>query len=97
MDEREAVKNLLQYLTDHSLVSCDEFAEVMKIFNITTTWISDEMTGQWAGALGKKGRFLVDVYSPLNPGGERFEFDSPQEAAQFSALQRRIGDPGFKQ
>lgn len=88
MEDRQLVKNLLQYLTDHELHHCAEFAALQARFNITTTALSlcsmrrDEL------------RHIVDVYSPDTSGAESFEFDSLEAAESFAATRCRDGDTG---
>ncbi|MGQ3665347.1 hypothetical protein [Citrobacter braakii] len=88
MEDRQLVKNLLQYLTDHALHHSAEFTALQARFNITTTVLSSRST--FSGAQ----RHIVMVYSSNASGAESFEFNSLEAAESFAATRRRDGDAG---
>lgn len=91
--DRQTVKALLQYMTDHCLTDSDEFRETIKRFNVTTTGIHDR--GEFFSTTFR-ARYLVDVFSPetidASPNGVRVEFDTKDQADDFAAEQQRAGD-----
>jgi hypothetical protein len=91
--DRQTVKSLLQYMTDHYLIGSDEFRAAIKQFNVTTTSVHDR--GEFFSTTFRC-RYLVDVFSPetidANPNGVRYEFDTEEQAVAFAAEQRMAGD-----
>lgn len=85
MNDRDAVKALLQALTSKLLISSPEFAAALAHFDITTIYEGVKGDPDWAGLFGHKGCFFVDVFSAANPKGLRYDFDCRQDAEAFAA------------
>lgn len=95
--DRAVVKALLQYMTDKCLTSSDEFRAALKQFNVTTTYSGKDIEhDESAKILGVKHNHFVDVYYPSRVDehhyGERFKFETKEEADAFSARERMNGD-----
>lgn len=92
--DRAVVKALLQSMTERHLTSSPEFWAALDHFNITTTCQFEKLSPEVLSVFGKKGNFVVDVYSPdtTEAMSVRYEFDSEELASAFAANQRIIGD-----
>lgn len=94
--DRLIVKNLLQSMTDNCLTGSDEFRAAVKHFNITTTYVDQQVSDKAAALLGKEHNHFVDVFHPSrieeHPHGERFWFATKVEADAFSFRERMNGD-----
>lgn len=58
-------------MTDKLLISSPEFAAILVHFNIITTYQGVKGDPDWAGLLGKKGCFYVNVFSAGYPKGRK--------------------------
>lgn len=85
MNDRQAVTQLMQYLSDKLLTSSDAFAQTLRHFDIQTTYEGIMGDPEFAGFANWKGFFFVDVFSAAHPKGQRFEFDTAEEAKAFAS------------
>ncbi|HAV1239910.1 TPA: hypothetical protein JGU28_004719 [Salmonella enterica] len=79
----EAVRYLLQQMTERVLTSVPGFAEVMKEYNITTTYVFNKHSAQVARLLKEPRNFVADIHTPEYPGGIRYEFTTEDERNRF--------------
>ena len=82
--DREVVKNLLQYMTHKCLTGSDEFYATLTHFNITTTYC-------WTNENATKP-YVVDVFYPECANFERNTFSTKEEAQEFEAQVSAQGD-----
>jgi len=94
--DRLIVKNLLQSMSDSCLFHTEEFRAALKHFNVTTTYVDQQVSDEAAALLSKEHNHFVDVFHPSrieqHPHGERFWFATKVEADAFSARERMNGD-----
>lgn len=94
--DRAVVKALLQYMTERHLTGSEEFRAALKHFNITTTYIDQQVSDEAAALLGKEHNHFVDVFRPSSidtqPHGERYWFATKAEAEDLSTCERMSGD-----
>lgn len=85
--DREVVKDLLQYMTERGLTGSSQFDAALKHFEVTTVVIHPVREGNF---LRKEEIYSMDVYSPetidKNPYGVRYEYKSREEA--LAAIER---------
>lgn len=88
LQDRAVVKALLQSMTNSCLFHTDEFRAALKHFNITTTYIDQQVSDEAAVLLGKENNHFVDVFRPrtidTHTLGERYWFATKAEAEDFA-------------
>ncbi|MCW7419004.1 hypothetical protein OHD37_25570 [Escherichia coli] len=93
VQDREVVKNLLQYLTSKNLTGSVEFREALKHFNVTTVY-------RWENKHSERP-YVVDVFAPdIECGFERHSFKKKHSADVFVRLyvrQEMMSDAYFLQ
>jgi hypothetical protein len=89
--DREVVKNLLQYMTEKCLTGSPEFKAALKHFNITTTYQDRGYSEEDAKFCGRGLYYIVDVNYP-DGTIDRSQFGTELEAKEFAAQERAIGD-----
>ncbi|EHV48141.1 TPA: hypothetical protein ACG5W5_003303 [Escherichia coli] len=93
VQDREVVKNLLQYLTSKNLTGSVEFREALKHFNVTTVY-------RWENKHSERP-YVVDVFAPdIECGFERHSFKEKHSADFFVRLyvrQEMMSDAYFLQ
>ncbi|HAV1239652.1 TPA: hypothetical protein JGU28_004430 [Salmonella enterica] len=83
MTQHHAVQYLLQEMTNRVLTSVPGFAEVMKEYNITTTYVFNKHSAQMARLLKEPRNFVADIHTPEYPAGIRYEFTTEDERNNF--------------
>ncbi|WP_256137737.1 hypothetical protein [Escherichia coli] len=85
VQDREVVKNLLQYLTSKNLTGSVEFREALKHFNVTTVY-------RWENKHSERP-YVVDVFAPdIECGFERHSFKEKHSADFFCEVVCAAGD-----
>ncbi|HFF9357691.1 TPA: hypothetical protein ACGFEA_004268, partial [Escherichia coli] len=85
VQDREVVKNLLQYLTSKNLTGSVEFREALKHFNVTTVY-------RWENEHSERP-YVVDVFAPdIECGFERHSFKEKHSADVFCEVVCAAGD-----
>ncbi|MEG0870118.1 MAG: hypothetical protein RSG77_24205, partial [Hafnia sp.] len=68
------------------------FKTTLAQFNITTTYKHKSYSLEYAQLTGRGAFYIVDVYSPETPNGERSQFGTLEEADEFETEMRSQGD-----
>ncbi|HAT1685523.1 TPA: hypothetical protein I8Y21_006395 [Klebsiella oxytoca] len=79
----EAVRCLLQQMTERYLTTVPGFADVMTLYNITTIHTFEKHSPAVARMLKEPRNFVADIYSPEHPEGIRHEFVTDEERNHF--------------
>ncbi|TKV13907.1 hypothetical protein FDX19_01705 [Citrobacter sp. wls619] len=79
MTQLHTIRLLLQEMTSRNLTSVPGFAEVMKQYNITTTYVFNKHSAQLARLFKEPRNFVADIHTPEYPAGIRYEFTTEEE------------------
>lgn len=79
MTQLHAIRHLLQEMTHRNLTTVPGFAEVMKQYNITTTYVFNKHSVQLARLFKEPRNFVVDIHTPEYPAGIRYELTTEEE------------------
>ncbi|MGG5964597.1 hypothetical protein ACQSED_23730 [Salmonella enterica] len=79
----EAVRCLLQQMTERYLTTVPGFDDVMTLYNITTIHTFEKHSPAVARMLKEPRNFVAEVHSPDYPAGIRYEFTREEERSDF--------------